>query len=203
MAGNAASQSGAQHGTVRVGVLAMQGDFAAHQKALVAAGANVDAVQVRTREDLESVERLVIPGGESTTIGKLLVQFDLVEPLRKRVEGGMPLLGTCAGLIVCAKKITEGDQPLLGVIDVTVRRNAFGRQVDSFETDLQVKGIYDGPVRAVFIRAPWIESVGEGVDVLAEHGGRPVAACSGRVLVCSFHPELTGDPRVHRLFLQI
>ncbi|HEX9695591.1 MAG TPA: pyridoxal 5'-phosphate synthase glutaminase subunit PdxT [Actinomycetota bacterium] len=187
----------------RVGVLALQGDFEAHQRILRAAGA--EAIAVRTREELESVDRLVIPGGESTTIGKLAADYDLIEPLRKRAEGGMPVLGTCAGLIVCARRIEggmRGEQPLLGIVDVTVRRNAFGRQVDSFETDLDVKGI-DSPVHAVFIRAPWIEQVGAAVEVLAQHGGRPVAARQGRVLVCSFHPELTGDERIHRLFLEL
>ena len=185
---------------MHVGVLALQGDFEAHQRILNAAGA--DAVAVRTREELESVDRLVIPGGESTTIGKLAVQYDLVEPLRKRAHDGMPIFGTCAGLIVCATHVEGMDQPLLGVIDVTVRRNAFGRQVDSFETDLAFKGI-DDPVHAVFIRAPWIERAGPDVEILAEYDGRPVAARQGRTLVCSFHPELTGDDRIHRLFLEL
>jgi len=185
---------------IKVGVLALQGDFEAHQKAVVRCGA--EAVQVRTREDLESVDRLIIPGGESTTIGKLATQYDLDEPLRKRARDGMPIFGTCAGLIVCAARITEGDQPLLGIIDITVRRNAFGRQVDSFETDLDFKG-FEAPVHAVFIRAPWIESVGSSVEVLATYGGRPVAARSGGILVSSFHPELTGDSRMHKLFLEI
>lgn len=184
---------------MRVGVLALQGDFAAHQRALSSAGA--EAVQVRTPQDLESVDRLVIPGGESTTIGKLATQNDLIDPLRKRAEAGMPIFGTCAGLIVCATSVVDGDQPLLGVIDLTVRRNAFGRQVDSFECTLDVRGI--GDMDAVFIRAPWIEEAGPGVEVLAEHRGRPVAARQGFVLVCSFHPELTTDSRLHRMFLEM
>ncbi|MCI0345623.1 MAG: pyridoxal 5'-phosphate synthase glutaminase subunit PdxT, partial [Chloroflexi bacterium] len=156
---------------IKVGVLALQGDFEAHGTLLERAGAS--PVQVRTREELESVDALVIPGGESTTIGKLATSYDLVEPLRRRAESGMPILGTCAGMIVCARRITEGDQPLLGLVDITVRRNAYGRQVDSFETDLDVAGI--GAVRAVFIRAPWVEEVGPCVEVLASHRGHPVA----------------------------
>lgn len=185
---------------MRVGVLALQGDFEAHVRALARAGA--EPVVVRTREDLESVDRMVIPGGESTTIGKLATTYDLVEPLRKRAADGMPILGTCAGMIMCAKRITEGDQPLLAIVEVTVRRNAYGRQVDSFETDLSFKGLAD-PVHAVFIRAPWVEEVGPGVEVLAEHRERPVAARQGRILLCSFHPELTDDLRIHRLFMEI
>jgi 5'-phosphate synthase pdxT subunit len=183
----------------RVGVLALQGDFEAHQRVLAAAGAR--AVQVRAPEELEGVEGLVIPGGESTTIGKLATAHDLLEPIRKRVEQGMPLLGTCAGMIVCAKKIVEGDQPLLGLVDIAVRRNAYGRQVDSFETDLEVRGI--GPMRAVFIRAPWVEEVGPDVEVLAVHAGRPVVVRQGRVMLASFHPEIVGDDRLHRLFLDL
>jgi 5'-phosphate synthase pdxT subunit len=182
---------------VRVGVLALQGDFEAHARLLAATGA--DAVQVRTRDELESVDALVIPGGESTTIGKLATEYGLVEPLRKRAEKGMPILGTCAGMIVCAARISDGDAPLLGIVDVTVRRNAYGRQVDSFETDLEVDGI--GEMHAVFIRAPWIEEVGAGVDVLATHGDRPVVLRRGNVVLASFHPELAGDDRLHRLAL--
>ena len=160
---------------------------------------------MRTAEQLESVDRLVIPGGESTTIGKLAADYGLIDPLRKRAADGMPVFGTCAGLIMCARRLVGGaydEQPLLGIVDVAVRRNAFGRQVDSFETDLDVKGI-DTPVHAVFIRAPVIEQTGEAIEVLAEHGGRPVAARQERTLVCSFHPELTGDDRIHRLFLEL
>jgi pyridoxal 5'-phosphate synthase pdxT subunit len=181
----------------RAGVLALQGDFEAHAKLIERAGG--DALQVRTREELDSVDALVIPGGESTTIGKLAHDYDLVEPLRKRGEQGMPILGTCAGMIVCARRIAEGDAPLLGLVDITVRRNAYGRQVDSFETDVEVSGI--GDMRAVFIRAPWIEEVGPGFDVLATHDDRPVAVRSGAIVLAAFHPELAGDDRLHRLAL--
>jgi 5'-phosphate synthase pdxT subunit len=181
----------------RVGVLALQGDFEAHARLLERAGA--EAVPVRTRDELDSVDALVIPGGESTTIGKLAADYDLVEPLRKRGEQGMPVLGTCAGMIVCARRIAEGDEPLLGLVDVTVRRNAYGRQVDSFETDVDVAGI--GEMRAVFIRAPWIEEAGAGVEILATHEDRPVAVRQGRIVLAAFHPELAGDDRLHRLAL--
>jgi len=183
--------------TTRAGVLALQGDFEAHARLLAETGA--EAVQVRTREDLSSVDALVIPGGESTTIGKLATDYDLIDPIRKRAEQGMPVFGTCAGLIVCARRIAEGDPPLLGLVDVTVRRNAYGRQVDSFETDLDVSGV--GEMRAVFIRAPWIEEVGPGVDVLATHDGRPVVVRQGGVVLAAFHPELAGDDRLHRFAL--
>jgi 5'-phosphate synthase pdxT subunit len=181
----------------KVGVLALQGDFEAHERLLERAGAR--PMQVRTREELESVDALVIPGGESTTIGKLATDYDLVDPLRQRAEGGMPILGTCAGMIVCAKRITEGDQPLLGIVDVTVRRNAYGRQVDSFETALDVAEV--GEMQAVFIRAPWVEEVGTGVEVLATHRHHAVVLRQGNVTLASFHPELSGDDRLHRLAL--
>jgi len=179
---------------LRIGVLALQGDFEAHARILRGAGAT--PTEVRAAEDLASVDGLVIPGGESTTIVKLANAYDLVEPLRKRAEQGMPLFGTCAGMIVCARRIVEGDQPLIGVVGIAVRRNAYGRQVDSFETDLEVAGI--GDMRAVFIRAPWIEDVDPGVEVLARHGGRPVVVRQGPVVLASFHPELAGDDRLHR-----
>jgi 5'-phosphate synthase pdxT subunit len=155
-------------------------------------------VQVRTREELDSVDGLVIPGGESTTIATLATGYDLVEPLRKRAEQGMPILGTCAGMIVCANDVLDGE-PLLGLVDVTVRRNAYGRQVDSFETDLEVDGV--GPMHAVFIRAPWVEASGAGVEVLATHDGRPVVLRQAEVTLAAFHPELAGDDRLHRLAL--
>jgi pyridoxal 5'-phosphate synthase pdxT subunit len=183
--------------TKRVGILALQGDFEVHGTVIAAAGAV--PILVRTRDELDSVDALVIPGGESTTIGKLAVDYDLVDPLRKRGEQGMPLLGTCAGMIVCARRIAEGDEPLLGLVDITVRRNAYGRQVDSFETDLEVAGV--GPVRAVFIRAPWIEEIGPDVEVLATHDARPVAVRQGSIVLSAFHPELAGDDRLHRLAL--
>jgi 5'-phosphate synthase pdxT subunit len=183
----------------RVGVLALQGDFEAHERLLRSAGA--DPIQVRTKDELESVDALVIPGGESTTIRKLAVEYELVEPLRKRAEQQMPILGTCAGMIVCARRVTDGDEPVIPAVDIAVRRNAYGRQVDSFETDLDVRGI--GDVHAVFIRAPWIEEVGDGVEVLATHDQRPVVVRQGTVTLAAFHPELTGDNRLHRLALTL
>ncbi len=183
----------------RVGVLALQGDFEAHAK--IISGCGAEAVQVRTADELSTVDSLVIPGGESTTIRKLALEYDLVEPMRKLAEQGMPLFGTCAGMIACAKRIADGDEPLLGVVDVTVRRNAYGRQVDSFETDLTVRGI--GDLHAVFIRAPWVEEVGPGVDVLARHGDRPVLVKQRAVVLAAFHPELAGDDRLHRFALEL
>lgn len=182
-------------------MLALQGDVREHAAAAAAVGA--EPVLVRLAEDLAGLDALVIPGGESTTIGKLADRFGLVEPLRRAIGDGLPTLGTCAGMIFLASATTEGrPQVQLGVLDVVVRRNAFGSQVDSFETDLDVVGIAD-PVRAVFIRAPWIEKVGAGVQVLAEVGGHPVMVREGNVVATSFHPELTGDARVHTLLLQI
>jgi 5'-phosphate synthase pdxT subunit len=178
-----------------VGVLALQGDFEAHQKLL--SKARVDAIQVRTPAQLAAIDALVIPGGESTTIGKLATDYGLVDAIRARAQEGMAILGTCAGLIVCAARVAEGDSPLLGLVDITARRNAYGRQVDSFEADVQVHGI--GAMRAVFIRAPWIDDVGPGVDVLAVHDGRPVVVRQGPVVLASFHPEMAGDDRLHRL----
>lgn len=187
--------------SVRVGVLALQGDFREHAAALTRLGA--DTVLVRTAEDLEGIRALVIPGGESTTIGKLADWHGLVEPLRSAIEGGLPTLGTCAGMIFLAGSTAEGHvQVQLGVLDVVVRRNAFGRQVDSFESDLEIEGL-DEPVRAVFIRAPWIEKVGSGVDVLATVDDHPVLVRQGSILAASFHPELTGDGRLHTLLLDM
>jgi 5'-phosphate synthase pdxT subunit len=186
---------------VQAGVLALQGDFREHAAALTAAGAEV--VLVRRPEDLDGLKALVIPGGESTTIGKLAERYGLVDPLREAVAGGLPTLGTCAGMIFLAGATTaSAAQPQLGVLDVVVERNAFGPQVESFEAPLAVHG-FDDPVDAVFIRAPWIEKVGAGVDVLAEHGGHPVAVRQGNVLATSFHPELTGDIRFHTLLLDM
>ena len=193
--------------TLRIGVLALQGDVREHLAALDAAG--VDAARVRRPTELDAVDALVIPGGESTTIGKLLVTFDLLEPLQKRVRDGMPVFGSCAGMILLADRVLDGtaDQVGVGGLDVTVRRNAFGRQVESFEESLAFDGV-DGPVRAVFIRAPWVEELGEGVVPLAhisdgQAAGKIVAVRQGPLLATSFHPELTGDPRVHRLFVSI
>jgi len=194
-----------------VGVLALQGDVREHLAALEAAGAR--AIPVRRLAELESVDGIVLPGGESTTIDKLLHIFELFEPLRARLAEGLPAYGSCAGMILLAQRIEDGieGQQSLGALDVTVRRNAFGRQVDSFETDLSLEGVEDSgerPVHAVFIRAPWVEEVGPGVQVLAtvEGGpaaGRIVAVREGDVIATSFHPEISGDHRVHRMFVQI
>jgi 5'-phosphate synthase pdxT subunit len=182
---------------VKAGVLALQGDFREHAKAFAEAGAT--PIEVRTPDDLSKVDCLAIPGGESTTISKLARSAGLVEPIVKRASEGMPVLGTCAGMIVMAKRV-EGLEPLLDLVDITVRRNAYGRQVDSFETDLDVEGV-DHPVRGVFIRAPVVEEVGEGVLVLAEHEGRPVVLEQGNLIVASFHPELVGETRLHEYLL--
>ena len=189
--------------TARVGVLALQGDTREHLAALVQAGA--EAITVRRQAELESVDALVIPGGESTTMSKLLGEFELFEPLRARLADGMPAYGSCAGMILLASEISDAGVPgreavPLGAIDMTVRRNAFGRQVDSFEGDVDFDGL-DSPVHAVFIRAPWVERVGPSVEVLARAAGHPVAVRQGRMLATAFHPEMTGDRRVHGLFV--
>lgn len=181
---------------MKAGVLALQGDFREHAEMFSRAGAT--PVLVRTPEDLALVDVLAIPGGESTTIGRLARTHGLVEPIRERAARGMPIFGTCAGMIVMAREV-EGGTPLLSLMDITVRRNAYGRQVDSFEADLEVAGV--GPVRAVFIRAPVVERVGPDVKVLAEHGGHPVVVRQGNLLAASFHPEIAGDPRLHERVL--
>jgi pyridoxal 5'-phosphate synthase pdxT subunit len=196
-----------------IGVLALQGDVREHLAAVAACG--VAAVPVRRRTELDAVDAVVIPGGESTTMSRLLAVFDLLDPLRSRLAAGMPAYGSCAGMILLASEVLDGrpDQQQLGGLDAVVRRNAFGRQVDSFETDLRVAGVPGGPVRAVFIRAPWVESAGPGVEVLATvpqrtltgadagpAAGRVVAVRQGAVLATAFHPEITGDLRVHALF---
>ncbi|HST65066.1 MAG TPA: pyridoxal 5'-phosphate synthase glutaminase subunit PdxT [Mycobacteriales bacterium] len=193
---------------MRIGVLALQGDVREHLQAIEASGAA--AVPVRRVGELDDVDGLVIPGGESTTIVKLAAAFDLLDPLRKRIADGMPAYGSCAGMILLADRVLDGvpGQETLGGLDVTVRRNAFGRQVDSFEESIAVTGIDGGPFHAVFIRAPWVESVGPDVDVLGmvEGGpaaGRIVAVRQGGLLATSFHPELAGDARVHALFVEI
>ena len=190
----------------RVGVLALQGDVREHGRALTAVGA--DPVEVRRPEQLADLDGLVLPGGESTTIGRLLTIFELLEPLRSAVKTGLPVYGSCAGMILLADEVLDGrpDQATVGGLDIAVRRNAFGRQVDSFETDLAMAGV--GEVHAVFIRAPWVERTGPGVEVLAsvESGpaaGKVVAVRRGPLLATSFHPELTGDSRVHGLFVQM
>ncbi|AQA16730.1 pyridoxal 5'-phosphate synthase glutaminase subunit PdxT [Streptomyces malaysiensis subsp. malaysiensis] len=186
-----------------IGVLALQGDVREHLAALTAAGAT--ARQVRRPEELAEVAGLVIPGGESTTMSKLTIVFGLLEPLRERVRAGMPVYGTCAGMIMLADKILDGrdDQETIGGIDMIVRRNAFGRQNESFEAEVDIDGIDGGPVEGVFIRAPWVESVGGGAEVLATFDGHTVAVRQGNVLATSFHPELTGDHRVHQLFVEM
>ncbi|MBI2709991.1 MAG: pyridoxal 5'-phosphate synthase glutaminase subunit PdxT [Actinobacteria bacterium] len=189
-------------GGIKVGVLALQGAVAAHARALSESGAT--PVDVRTPDDLASVDALVIPGGESTTISMLLESSGLREPLAERLGAGMPAFGTCAGMIVLASDVLDGrpDQRSLAAIDLVVRRNAFGRQRDSFEADLAVDGFDDRPFHAVFIRAPVVERAGAGVEVLATVAGRPVLARSGPVLVSAFHPELTPDRRLHQYFLE-
>jgi len=177
---------------LRVGVLAIQGGFEAHVEMLRQLGA--DAREVRLPADLKGLDGLVIPGGESTTIAKGIEAAGLTEPIRAHHDAGRTIFGTCAGMIVC-------DSEHLGLIDATAERNAFGRQLQSFEADLEVEGIGDEPMRAVFIRAPWVDRCGPGVEVLAAYDGHPVAIREGRVLACAFHPELTDDPRLHALFM--
>lgn len=182
-----------------IGVLALQGDVREHLWALERLG--VSTRLVRLPDDLEGLDGLVIPGGESTTIGRLADRFGLLGPLRAALVDGLPTLATCAGLIFVAASIVEGDQPLLGVLDVVVRRNAFGRQNESFEMELDVEGL-PRPFRGIFIRAPWVEKVGSDVEVLARVGPNPVMVRSGSLVATSFHPELTADPRIHRMWLQ-
>lgn len=186
------------------GVLALQGDFREHRHVLEQIGAEV--IEVRQHKHLDLVDRLIIPGGESTTIGRLLVLYKLLEPVRERAKQGMPLWGTCAGAILMAQRVADGksDQPNLGLMDITARRNAFGRQLDSFEADLRIDQLGDEPLHTVFIRAPILEQPGANVEVLAAlDDGRVVAAQQGRLLATAFHPELTNDDRMHRYFLEL
>jgi 5'-phosphate synthase pdxT subunit len=183
---------------MKAGALALQGDFREHAAMFEECGAA--SILVRTPEDLAEVVCLAIPGGESTTIGKLAHLFGLVEPIRQRIADGMPVLGTCAGMILMAHDV-QGGEPLLDVLDIGVARNAYGRQVDSFETDVNVAGV--GPVHAVFIRAPQVTRVGDGVEVLAEHAGQPVVVRQDRLLAASFHPEIAADSRLHRILLDL
>jgi pyridoxal 5'-phosphate synthase pdxT subunit len=183
---------------MKAGVLALQGDFREH--AAVLSDLGTAPLLVRTPEELASVECLAIPGGESTTISRLARRHGLVEPIRARALEGMPVLGTCAGMIVMAKEVDDGE-PLFSLLDIRVTRNAYGRQVDSFEADVPLRG-QDNPVRAVFIRAPVVEEVGPGVEVLAELDGRPIVVREGRLLAATFHPELAGDGRLHRRMLE-
>lgn len=192
---------------VTIGVLALQGDVDEHMRALERSGAR--ALRVRRADELEQIEGLIIPGGESTTMSKLLTSFGLFDPLAQRIRSGLPVWGTCAGMIMLASSILDGreDQRSFGALDMVVRRNAFGRQFDSYEEDLQIRGVEGGPFHAVFIRAPWVESLGEGVEVLARadnsEDGPIVAVREGPFMTCSFHPELGGDDRMHALFTSI
>jgi 5'-phosphate synthase pdxT subunit len=183
-----------------VGVLALQGDFREHRRVLDGLGASTR--EIRLPQDLEGLDALVIPGGESTTIGKLATRFGLIDPLRQVISGGLPTYGSCAGLIFCAMAVTEGEQPLLGVLDVIVQRNAFGRQNESFEAKIEIAGL-DAPFHAVFIRAPWVAKMGDGVEVLATVADHPVMVRQGNVIGTSFHPELTDDTRIHRILLEM
>ena len=187
---------------MKVGVLALQGAFAAHSHVLAELGAH--PVEVRTPADLASVDALVMPGGESTTMSLLLETSGLFDPLAERLAGGLPVLGTCAGMILLAREALGGraDQRTFGAIDLTVRRNGYGRQRDSFETDLEVAGLEGGPFHAVFIRAPVVERAGDAVEVDATVEGHPVLCRQGSITVAAFHPELSGDRRIHQRFLQ-
>lgn len=187
---------------MNVGVLALQGDFREHLAALAECGVN--ATPVKTAEEIKSIDALVIPGGESTTISKLAKSFDLFDLIKSRIASGLPTYGSCAGMIMVAKSIKDpaSGQETFGGINIEVERNAFGRQVDSFEEDLEFKGLTGPKFRAVFIRAPWVAKLGEGVEVLSEIDGHAVAVRQGKVLATSFHPELTSDNRIHRYFIK-
>ena len=192
---------------MKIGVLALQGDFREHIKSLSDCG--VDASAVKTKDEILEIDALVLPGGESTTIAKLARSFNLFDLIQKRISDGMPTYGSCAGMILLADRIEDAivGQESFGGIDMTVRRNAFGRQVDSFETDLKFEGITQPSIKAVFIRAPWVEQVGPKVQVLAEvknsdGSTHPVAVRQGNLLATSFHPELTGDNRIHKFFIE-
>ena len=186
----------------RIGVLALQGDFAEHVSVLRQLGS--EAQEVRRPEELSGIDGLIIPGGESTTISRLMTEYDLAEPLRLLAQDSFPVWGTCAGMIVLARRASDLEWPTLAALDIVVRRNAFGRQVDSFETDLRVPSLGVAPFHAVFIRAPAVEEVGDGVEVLATlEDGRVVAVRQGNALATAFHPELTADDRFHRYFLEL
>lgn len=186
---------------MKIGVLGLQGDFAEHIVMFKALGR--EAVDVRRPAQLADLDALVIPGGESTTIGKLARQYGLVDAIRDKAAAGMPVWGTCAGAIFMAREVADHPHPVLGLMDLSIERNAFGRQIHSFEADLEVKGLSGAPFHAVFIRAPRITAVGDAVEVLSSlDDGSIVAARQGTLLATSFHPELTGDPRLHELFLR-
>lgn len=185
---------------MKIGILAVQGAFREHERMLQRLGA--DTMYVKKRAGLEGIDGLVIPGGESTSIGRLMREYDLMGPIRELSADGLPVMGTCAGLIVLAKTIANGDEPHLALLDAVVDRNSFGRQRESFETDLVIAKLGDTPFPAVFIRAPHVVSVGHHVDVLARYEGRIVGVEEGNLLGFSFHPELTDDDRIHQYFLQ-
>lgn len=185
-----------------VGVLALQGAFKEHGTMMEKCGCRV--IEVRKEKHLEGIEGLIIPGGESTTIGKLLKDWELFQPIKDKIDAGMPVFGTCAGMILLAKKIIgHNEQPHLGTMDVTVVRNAYGRQVESFEMDLRIPALGENPFRGIFIRAPYVISVEPHVEVMAEHDGKIVMVRDGNCLACSFHPELTDDNRIHRYFMKM
>ncbi len=185
----------------KIGVLALQGDFSKHIAAVTAAGAS--GKEVREAADLDGIDGLLIPGGESTTMGKLLERYAMLDPLRRMAEEGLPVFGTCAGAILLARNITGSMQTRLGLMDMEILRNGYGRQIDSFEADIPCPELGEIPLRGVFIRAPVIKMVGKGVTVLAEYEGIPVFVRQGNLLACTFHPELTADPRIHTYFLSL
>ena len=184
---------------MKIGVLALQGDFREHIRATEGAGHS--AIAIRRESELASVDALILPGGESTTIALLATSYNLMEPMREKIKSGIPVYGSCAGMILLADRVIDGieNQETFGGIDMTVRRNAFGRQIESFEEDIEFAG---NTVRGVFIRAPWVEEVGSGVSVLAQQNGHPVAVRQGNLLATSFHPELTSDLSVHQYFFE-
>ncbi len=186
----------------RIGVLALQGAVREHVRAIADIGA--EAVEVRLPRDLVDLDALILPGGESTTMRRLIDAYNLREPIAAMARGGAPVLGTCAGMILLAERMADGEEPVFGLLDVGVRRNGYGRQLDSFEADLDVPALGDEPLHGVFIRAPIVDEVGPGVEVLArDPDGNPVAVRQGRVLATAFHPELTNDRRMHRLLLEM
>jgi 5'-phosphate synthase pdxT subunit len=184
-----------------IGILALQGDVNKHAEILSSLSVNVS--MVRLHSDLDAIDGLIIPGGESTTIGKLLVRFSLLDPLRDSMLDGLPVYGTCAGAILLASSIEGSDQVRIGLLDIAIERNAYGPQIESFETDIAVPVIGDPPVRAVFIRAPVIKAVGSGVSVLAEFESRPVLIRQSNILASTFHPEIAGEKRIHQFFVKM
>ena len=186
---------------MKIGVLALQGAVAEHTRVL--SSLDAETIAVRLASELDGLDGLVIPGGESTTIGKLLSDYGLLQPIRKLAKQGFPIFGTCAGLILMARNAPKSDIEPIGVMDIEVSRNSFGRQVDSFEADLEIPALHDGTFRGIFIRAPIIAKAEPGVEVLCKFEGKPVAVRQGKLLGCSFHPELTDDSRIHRYFLNL